>query len=243
MKLFKNIREFFWPLLEEAENPFHELLNENDITVSSEHLQKTLDYALNNYNEESERKTSVENKASMFIGTISIVTSIVIAATSIIVKDEGFIVTTLILIILLSILTIYMSRTIWFAIKTLERRNYYSISINDFLIKDIDDNYYRKIISEITNKINRNSSIINQKVDNMTMAQEYFKRAIVTIALYSLVVLLFFILKSGIDLMFFCESMAKILNQIEISGWNTFVLYVISIFSLIVSVIALRRKK
>lgn len=77
MKFFENIREFFWPLLEKGEIPKPEILNQNDINVDSSHLKETLEYTINCYEAESDRKKTVENKSSLFIGTISVVTSLV----------------------------------------------------------------------------------------------------------------------------------------------------------------------
>jgi hypothetical protein len=91
-----------------------------------------------------------------------------------------------------------MSRTVWFSIKALEREKYYSTAVDDFLINSVDESYYKQLIAAITNKIRKNAMTINGKVDNMTMAQEYFKRAIVVVALYSFLILLFFFFKSGL---------------------------------------------
>jgi hypothetical protein len=174
MNIFNEIREFFWPLLEKGEDNLPINLELSEITVDSSHLEKTLEYAIDCYNTESDRKKSIESKASMFIGTISIITTVVLGVTSILVKENKFDIAICTLIILLFILTIYMSRTIWFSVQTLERRNYYSISINDFLLNDSNETYYKKIIAEVANKINKNALTINKKVDSMTMAQEYF---------------------------------------------------------------------
>jgi hypothetical protein len=238
MNIFKEIREFFWPLLEKGEDNLPINLELSEITVDSSHLEKTLEYAIDCYNAESERKKSIESKASMFIGTISIITTVVLGVTSILVKENNFDIAICALITLLFILTIYMSRTIWFSIQTLERRNYHSISINDFLLSDSNEEYYKKIIAEVANKINRNALTINKKVDSMTMAQEYFKRAIIVVSLYSFVILLLFLSKSGFDFSTNFKSFINLINGIQISGWNTLALYILSILAIILSVIA-----
>ena len=145
MNLFRNAREFFWPLLEKGEIIEPSCLNVSEITIDSSHLQKTLEYVFDCYNSEADRRKSIEGKASLFIGTISVVTSVVLGVTSILVKENDFDITISALIILLFILTLYMSRTIWFSIQALERKNYYSISVNDFLLNDSNDEYYKKL--------------------------------------------------------------------------------------------------
>ena len=242
MKIFSNIREFFWPLLEKAQILEPNKISQEEITVDNSHLEKTLEYAIRCYEAETERKKTVEGKASLFIGTISIVTSFVIGVTSVLVKVNDFNITISALVFLLFVLTVYMARTVWFSIKALERKNYYSISINDFLISDSDDKYYRKLIAEIINKIKKNSLTINSKVDNMTMAQEYFKRAIVIVVLYSFVILLLFLSKSGIDFSLHFQKKIDLLNRVELNGWNTTILYTLTIASLILSLKAIMKK-
>lgn len=198
MNVFKGIREFFWPLLEKGKPQEFKQLNEDEILVDKSHLDKTLEYTLDCYNQEAERRKSIESKASLFIGTISVVTSVVLGVTSILVKENSFNITVSILVFLLFILTLYMSRTVWFSIKALEREKYYSKAVDDFLINSADESYYKQLIAAITNKIRKNAITINGKVDNMTMAQEYFKRAIVVVALYSFIILLLFLSKSGL---------------------------------------------
>jgi hypothetical protein len=240
------MREFFWPLLEKDKEKDKKnslfSLDVNEITVDSAHLQETLGYVIDCYNSESDRRKGIESKASLFIGTISVVTSVVLGVTSILVKEIEFDLTVLFLIVLLFILTIYMSRTIWFSIQALERKAYHIFSVEDVLINDSNEEYYKKLIAKIANIIYHNTSIINSKVDSMTMAQEYFKRAIVTVVLYSFIILLFFISKSGIDFSSYLERFIDLINRIHINGWNTLILYILSITSIILSLIAVWRQ-
>lgn len=242
MKTFKNIREFFWPLLEKGDIPEPPMLNEESICVNSSHLKDTLEYTIGCYEAESERKKIVENKSSLFIGTISVVTSVVIGVTSVLVKVSDFNIAITLLVFLLFILTLYMSRTVWFSIKALERKNYHSITVSDFLISDSDDAYFKKLIAEISNKIRRNSLTINSKVDSMTMAQEYFKRAIVVVAIYAFVILMYFVSKSGVDFIGYSQKLIDSLNTISINGLNTLILYVLSIIAIVLSIVSIRRK-
>jgi hypothetical protein len=242
MSLFRNIREFFWPLLEKEKINQLPCLKASDIIVDSSHLQKTLEYAFECYKSESDRRKNIEGKASLFIGTISVVTSVVLGVTSILVKENEFGIT-ISVFILLFILTIYMLRTIWFSIQALERKNYYSISVEDFLLNDLNDEYYKKLIAEIKNKITKNAVTINSKVDSMTMAQEYFKRAIVVVALYSFVLLLLFISKSGFNYFSYLNGIVGWVNSVYINGWNTLILYTLSITSIILSLVAIKKNE
>jgi disulfide bond formation protein DsbB len=242
MKLFENIREFFWPLLEKGKAQKIQKLEPNEIKVENKHLEQTLKYALDFYESEAQRKKTVEGKSSLFISIISVITSIILGVTTVLVKTNDFSVVLLFLIFLLFVLSIYMSRTVWFSLKTLERKAYYSISINDFLIGEKNDDYFKKIISDITNKVRKNSIVINEKVDNMTMAQEYFKRAIVIVSFYSFVILIFFISKSGVNFPKLFSNGVSFLNSLNLNAWNIVILYSLIAISLILGIKANRKK-
>jgi disulfide bond formation protein DsbB len=242
MKLFENIRDFFWPLLEKGEAQKIQKLEPNEIKVENKHLEQTLKYALDFYESEAQRKKTVEGKSSLFISIISVITSIILGVTTVLVKTNDFSVVLLFLIFLLFVLSIYMSRTVWFSLKTLERKAYYSISINDFLIGEKNDDYFKKLISDITNKVRKNSIVINEKVDNMTMAQEYFKRAIVIVSFYSFVILIFFISKSGVNFPKLFSNGVSFLNSLNLSAWNIVILYLLIAISLILGIKANRKK-
>jgi disulfide bond formation protein DsbB len=242
MKLFENIREFFWPLLEKGEAQKIQKLEPNEIKVENKHLEQTLKYALDFYESEAQRKKTVEGKSSLFISIISVITSIILGVTTVLVKTNDFSVVLLFLIFLLFVLSIYMSRTVWFSLKTLERKAYYSISINDFLIGEKNDDYFKKLISDITNKVRKNSIVINEKVDNMTMAQEYFKRAIVIVSFYSFVILIFFISKSGVNFPKLFSNGVSFLNSLNLNAWNIVILYSLIAISLLLGIKANRKK-
>ena len=242
MKIFKNIREFFWPLLEKDEIPDPIQIESNEINVDSENLEKTLEYAIEFHESEYERKKTVEDKSSLFISIISVVTSIILGVTSVLVKVNDFSLIMLVLLVLLFILTIYMTRTVWFSLKTLERKAYNSISINDFLINEKDAEYYKILIASITNKVRKNSMKINEKVNNMAMAQEYFKRAIVVVSIYSFVILLFFISKADYGFNIDFLKTADFINRLNLNGWNIIAIYFLILVSIIIGLRATIKK-
>ena len=242
MKIFKNIREIFWPLLEKVHAQKTQNLVPNEIKVENIHLQQTLQYAIAFYESEEQRKKTVEGKSSLFISIISIITSIILGVTTVLIKTNNFSIVLLFLIFLLFVLSIYMSRTVWFSLKTLEKKAYYSISINDFKKKKKSDEYFKKIISNITNKVRKNSISINEKVDNMTMAQEYFKRAIVIVSFYSFVILIFFIAKAGVNFPQLFSNGVSFLNSLNLSAWNIIILYGLIAISIILGIKANRKK-
>jgi cation transport ATPase len=241
MKIFNTTREFFWPLLEDSEAQEVKSITVQEINVHKDYLEKTLEYTIKRYEAEEDRKKTVESKASLFIGTISVVTSVVIGITSVLINKNEINATTCFIVFLLFILTVYMARTIWFSIQALERKNYHTISVNDFLIKEANDDYYKSLITEITNKIYKNYAAINDKVDSMTMAQEYFKRSIVVVTLFSFCILIFFL--SKIVRSSQLPNLGDFLNHLSMSGWNIIIMYFLIFLCLIFVILGYRNSK
>lgn len=185
MRTLNDFRELIWPILEGEINDSIEEIQPKTINIQDEFLDKTIEYALKLYNEENERKKTIESKSSLFIGTITVLSTILIAVTTIIVKEQVVNVFSFSLVFILFIITIYMARTILFSIKALERKSYHSISIDDFFNSKKTGEYQKIVVSNIVNKIKNNHATINEKVDNMVMAQEYFKRVIFMMCIYS----------------------------------------------------------
>ena len=67
MNTFKKIREFFWPLLEKGQPQEFERLNRDEILVDKSHLPKTLEYTLDCYNQEAERRKGTNKKVGGYV--------------------------------------------------------------------------------------------------------------------------------------------------------------------------------
>jgi hypothetical protein len=242
MKIFKAIREVFWPLIDDEEITPPSEITEDDVKVNKENLKYALESVVKRYEEENERKKTIESKSSLFIGTISVVTTVVVAVTSVFVKEAVIDYTVCLLVFLLFILTIYMARTVWYSIQALERKNYHSLSVKDFLISGTEEEYQRKLIVDITNKLRKNNLPINCKVDSMVLAQEYFKRSIIIVVIYSFVLLLFFVSKSNASKFF--ENILSRISNIHLSTLNLVLLYGIGIVALFLAARAnIKQKK
>ena len=240
MKVFNNLRELVWPLLEKSVPQEPILLEESNVSIKADKINNALKQALEYYETENDRNKTVEGKSSIFIGTMSVAISVVLAVTSILFETKGFNTNTLVLIIFLFILILYLSRTLWFSIKVLERKGFHIIEIEDFLFEASNVEYCKKLIVDITNKTRKNSIIINTKVSNMAMAQEYFKRAIFIIPLYSLTLLISYVIKSNIKLI---DFKLPIIDLIQFDYWIILVLYILVLISIIMSIIVMIRLK
>lgn len=139
---------------------------------------------------EDDRRKGIESKASLFISTISVATSIVVAANAMVVSTTNFNISILASVLISFLLSIYAARTVWYAVKALERGNYSVLGVSEINFKGTKEEYQRHLIACLVKNKKNNLKTVNSKVDNVVMAQEYYKRAIIVICIYSCHVLI-----------------------------------------------------
>lgn len=227
MKNFKNIRDFFWPLLEPEHSDKLDITDDFSLVKNWEEKYKLLKEVSSR---EDDRLKSVESKSSIFIGTMSVATSIIVASLSALIKADESGKNVLGIYIISSILIIYLLRTLWFSVKTQKRGVYAVISVNEICKDDTDSSkYYEAISNELIKAIRINQKTINAKVDSMVMAHEYFKRAIWIIGIYAFSILLLFLDSSSLIIDFIPSKV----NWNEISQWGaigiSFILSLVSV--------------
>lgn len=193
-KVLIKIREFFWPLLEKApiESNSQTIVEEDiELKISDENLEEAFKLKSKIFENEEERRKSIESKAALFISTISLASSIVVAANALITGNQEYNLPVRVSVLISFILSLYAVRTVWFSIKALERGAYSVLDFEDINTAGTKLQYYSHLIREIQKKVNKNQAKINEKVDHFTMAQEYYKRAIIMICIYSFLIVLF----------------------------------------------------
>jgi hypothetical protein len=192
-KLFIDIREFFWPLLE-SEKKKKALSNTEPnifIHIADENLDKAFELKLKIFENEDERRKGVESKAALFISTISVVSSIVVAANSLIIGNKDYNLAVKVSVTVSFILSLYAARAVWFSVKALERGTYHVVDFSDINLRGKKNEYLKLLMKRLSQKMQKNYAVINKKVDYLTLAQAYYKRAIVTLSIYAFLVLLF----------------------------------------------------
>lgn len=237
------IREFFWPLLEKGKTPKITPLGVEDIIVDDNNIQKVLEYSIKIYESELGRNTTIETKASLFISTLAIITSVVLAITATLIGNNGFNGVLFLLVVILFVLTVYVLRTVWFAVKVHERKPFHTFYHDDILKTGNEKEYSKQLISSIITKTKRNSLIINSKVNNVVMAQEYFKRAIITLFVYSIFLIIFFIDKCKFEVKDFIIKTIKLFNQVKFETWFILLLVTIAFFSILINFVLLKKMK
>ena len=160
--LLSDIREFFWPLLEiEKPSPDAIRLPEFKLNVNDDNLDQVL-ILTNKINEgEEDRRKGIESKASLFISTISVATSIVVAANSLVISNSTFGIHIMISVLISFVLSIYAARTVWFAVKALERGNYSMLGMKEINFKGSKADFQKHLIACLVKSRKFNQSTIN----------------------------------------------------------------------------------
>ncbi len=124
---------------------------------------------------ESDREKTVEAKASMFIGSTSIMGAIIIGCANLVSEPINMLsyVNTCILSYMF-ILILCLGRSITYSLQTLRKRVFWYLDINDLEKIRSKEVYYKKLIVSTIKIINHNQEIINSKVDSMHKAQQCF---------------------------------------------------------------------
>jgi hypothetical protein len=239
----KKIRKFFWPLLEKSQIQEFKTFNVNDSNVNDNNFQKVLDYSMKIYESELGRNSSIETKASLFIGTLAIITSVLLAITTTLIGQNKFSIALFFIVFILFFVIIYVLRTVWFAVKVHERQPFHTFYHSDILREGDEKEYAKLLITSLINKTKKNSLVINSKVNNMVMAQEYFKRAIVTLSIYSFFLIFFFLDKCKLGITSSIFKIVKALNEINIATWLIVLLILIAITSILINFILISRLK
>ena len=198
-KHFNDFREFFWPLLEPLEKG--SIRPKFSLNISDECIDTTLEYAKKIYDAEEDRRKGIESKAALFLSTISIATTLIVASNTMIFSKPDTSIASNISIFISVLLSIYTVRTVWFSVKALERGKYHVLGFKDIDIKGNITDYKKKLIVSFATLTRANYDVIDDKVDSLAMAQAYYKRAIVIISIYAFWILFFsfFVNKGKVD--------------------------------------------
>ncbi len=124
---------------------------------------------------ERERDKTVENKASMFIGSTSIMGAIIIGCANL-VSDGGnaYSYVNMCILSFMLILIYCLGRSITYSILTLRKRTFWYLGIDDLQNTTNKEEHYKKLIKSTIKIIKHNEAVINSKVDSMQTAQESF---------------------------------------------------------------------
>ena len=188
--------DFFWPTLHGKSVYQENKLKEDEcLFIDDENIDCAIEIACQYAKREDERRSSIENKAALFIGAFSLAVTIFISMIKDFILNIELYPIILIstVVVFTSIVIVYLCRATLYAVDALSKKSYSVIGIPVFLYSK-DPKYKLKLFLEIRNSIFSNFDVINQKVDSMTMAQEFFKCAVRTVIVLSFILMAFFII-------------------------------------------------
>lgn len=127
------------------------------------------------YEKERERDKIVENKASMFIGSTSIMGAIIIGCANWVSNASNtYSYVNICILLFMLILVFCLGRSIIYSVLTLRKRKYCCLGVNDIENTTKKEDYYKKLIESTIKIIKHNEAVINSKVDSMEVAQVSF---------------------------------------------------------------------
>lgn len=127
------------------------------------------------HEQETDRDKTVEAKASMFIGSTSIMGAIIIGCANLVsAGSASYSYVNLCILMFVLILIYYLGRSITYSVLTLRKRTYWYLGINDLEGMGNMKTQYERLIESTIKIIKHNEAVINSKVDSMQIAQESF---------------------------------------------------------------------
>ncbi len=188
-KLWDKINPFIWPTLTGPKPKDPPPIELSQIVIDDEHLDEAIKWQEKIYASEEDRRKGTESKAALFLSTISIASSLVLASATLVNSNKQDLWTYRLMIIISSIVCLYAARTVYFAVKTLQRRSYDELSFDDINIAGKEKKWNKALLKNIANNTRSNQNTINAKVDNLAMAQDYYLLALSWLCIYAFMLL------------------------------------------------------
>lgn len=189
-RVWRNVREFVWPMLEGEASQNQAISVDPVVSLSDDCLEDAFKLQNKLFDAEDDRRKGIESKAALFIGTISVTSSVVVATSALLISNNAYSVQIRISVLLSCILSIYTVTTVWYSVKSLERRAYANLDFDDITVGSNKNEYFKKLIIALEKAIRINQDSTNDKMSYLTLAQLFYKRAIVVISIYTFMILL-----------------------------------------------------
>jgi hypothetical protein len=160
-------------------------------TEEKDKIEETLEYCEDLLNSEEERKKTLESKATTLTGITGLASSVIFGFAGFIfdkIKNLNLLLLFFVTVFYI-ILSIYVSRSIYYSIMALRPEKYVHPDANDiFLLSDKSIGEVRKerAISSFYSYV-RNIEINNKKGTLLLKAQKYFRNSVIILALISLI--------------------------------------------------------
>lgn len=241
MSIFRKAFDYIIPLMP-GEPRVKETPNNvraEDIQGNDAVLSRKADISQQYYKDERGRVRTIEGKASMFITSSGFLGTVLIGTANIIVSQTNNAVWLRVLMIFcLLFFAIYMVGTILYALKALKRGIYSRPDPTTILNMDGDD-FDKNAIADLVNSTAFNQNATNLKMDYVVVAQRYYRRLMLSVLAF-VVVLLFYVLhQSGMSLLGWLSDVNAVVSTWSFNTWYVLVSSMLLILSLIMSIVAL----
>jgi hypothetical protein len=191
----RDIREFFWPILEPFTDEQIERQKRRLEKYTKENIQseiqgikapKTIDLMLDLaeklLDDEERRLETVERKAAIIVGFSGVAIMLSFGFIKFLFEKSDISLFNMIIFFLMFIFVNgYFVRALVFSVEALRKAEYHRTKEKDLLDLTGSTSGKKYLISVYIENRVRNSEVINRKVDNMHMGISFFKRALIAV--------------------------------------------------------------
>lgn len=214
-----------------------------DVRSDNQHLQEKLEYAYKCYKSEHIRRRRIETKSSIFIGTIGVLSTIIVGGITRLFLGIGkFNSFEYSLIFALFLTTIPILVSVYYALKALHKAKCSYIEISDFRSYQGEE-FYNRLIDVLNEAIEDNIPVAEEKAKYMHKAQISFLVALVIMSFYAFIISLIYIFIMGINFLEYLDKVSTAFSKIDINQTLVIVLIILTIISLLLSIVALYKTK
>lgn len=185
--MLNEIYNILWPHLESENNSMQlKDISGKEISDNAD-LSSLLEISKASYDDETNRMHQIESKTTIFIGLVSVLASVVIGFIS--GKFDYLNFNLNLQSIILILFVVYMMMTLFNTIRSLRKIQFFKLDPTEYLNLD-KEKVLKQEIADYIMASRRNNISINTKVDYMTLAQDFFLRALIAFCSLPIVMLL-----------------------------------------------------
>lgn len=239
MNVFRKILDFFIPLMpNESREEQVASIDAASIQGDDKVLSRKAVVSQQHYNDERERTKTIEGKASMFITSSGFLGTVLIGTANIIVSQKDSAAwLRLVMILCLLFFAVYMVGTILYALMALKRGKYCRPDPSTILNMAGDD-FDRNAIADLVNSTAYNQKATNDKMDYVIVAQRFYKRLMLSVLAFVVVLLIYVLHQSGISLLEWLADVNKEVSTWSLQLWYILITTLFLVISLIVGIVA-----
>lgn len=241
MNILRNIIDFIYPLMPKGKRESDANLISIESIVGDETILHEKEKAARQYyQEEKDRVKSIEGKASMFITSSGFLGTVLIGTSNILIgQNDEPVFYKLMLALCLLFFVVYMVSTVIYSIEALKRATYTRPDPTTLITIEKSEQYEKNLVADLLNSTLRNQNIANQKMDNVVMAQRYFRRLMLSVLAFVIVILIHVLDKNGISIVTCFSEINDVVKTWSMQLWVVIVAFVLIIVSLILNIVSL----